>query len=104
VFEDRSSAQEFSLETTRKIAKILGVDPSKVKAVKEKELGRQLSSQEEEKALEEEIKLAREQQSQEEQKIIQPNELDQCISSGWSVVVQLADGRVVIKKRLSTQL
>lgn len=43
VFEDRSPAQALSLEAIRKIAKILGVDLSKVKAAKEKELGRQLS-------------------------------------------------------------
>jgi site-specific recombinase XerD len=102
VFEDRSYAQEFSLETTRKIAKILGVDLSKVKTIKEKELGRPLSNQEEEELLEKEIKLAREQQNQEEQKIIQPSELDQYITSGWSVVVQLADGRVVVKRRSTT--
>jgi len=99
VFEDRSSAQASSLETTRKIAKLLGVDPFKVKAAKEKELGRQLSNQEEEKALEEEIKLALERQNQEEQKIIQPSELDQYIASGWSVGLQLVDGRVVVKRK-----
>jgi len=103
VFEDRSSVQEFSLETTRKIAKLLGVDPSEVKAAKEKELGRQLSSQEQEKALEEEIKLVRERQDQEEQKVILPSEVDEYVTSGWSVVTQLSDGRVVVKKRLSTQ-
>jgi len=99
VFEDRSPAQEFSLETTRKIAKLLGVDPFKVKATKEKEIGRQLSSQEEEGALEEEIELAREQQSQEEQKIVLPSELDQYIASGWTVVFQLADGRIVVRRK-----
>jgi len=99
VFEDRSSAQASSLETARKIAKLLGVDPSEVRAVKEKELGRQLSSQEEEKALEEAIKLARERQNQEEHKIIQPSELNQHITSGWSAVFQLADGRVVVKRK-----
>jgi len=99
VFEDRSLLRESSLETTRKIAKLLGVDPGKVKMVREKELGKRLSSEEEEKALEEEIRLSREKQNQEEIKAIHPSELDRYIASGWCVVFQLADRRVVVKRR-----
>lgn len=102
VFEDRSHVQEASLETTRKIAKVLGVDLFKAKAMKEKELGRPLSNQEEEELLEQEIKLARERQNQEEQRIIIPSELDQYIASGWSVGLQLMDGRVVVRRRSTT--
>jgi len=102
VFEDRSHVQVLSLETTRKIAKVLGVDLSKVKMIKEKELGRPLSNQEEEELLEQEIKLVRERQNKEEEKIILPSELDQYIASGWSVGLQLIDGRVVVRRRSTT--
>jgi integrase len=103
VFEDTSHRQNMRLEVTRGIAKALGLDVSKICAIKIQELGRPLRSQEEEELLEQEIKLARERQSQEEQKIVQLGELDQYIASGWSVVTQLSDGRVVVRKRLTTQ-
>jgi integrase len=102
VFEDTSHRQNMRLEVTRGIAKALGLDISKISAIRVQELGRPLTSQEEEELLEQEIKLSRQRQNQEEQKIIQPSELDQYVTSGWNVGVQLADGRVVVRKRPTT--
>ncbi len=96
VFEDKPAAQVLSLETTRRLARVLGLNPFEVKAIREKEVGKPLSYQEEEELLEKEIKGVFERQNQEEQKIIQLAELDQQIASGWKFINTLPDGRVVI--------
>jgi integrase len=96
VFEDRPAVQELSLQTTRRIAKLLGVDYSQVKASKEKELGRPLTNQEEEQIIEETIKLARERKGREEQAIIELHELENYLRSGWKFVSALPNGKAVV--------
>jgi len=99
VFLDRSYVQDVSLETTRKIAHLLGVDCVKVKAIKETVLGRPQSSKEEEELLEQEIKKARGGQNFEE-RYVQLTEIDQYNAEGWRYVAHLPDGRVVMKRRI----
>jgi integrase len=99
VFEDMSSIQSLALCATQKIAKLLGVKVEEVKTMKEKELGRSLSNQELESLLEQEIKLAYDHRDRESQRVIPLAELDEYVASGWSVVTELTDGRIVVKGR-----
>jgi hypothetical protein len=98
VFEDIPVVQELSLQTTRRIAKLLGVDYSQVKASREKELGRPLTNQEEEQIIEEAIRLAREHKGRKEQAIVNIDELDNYFRSGWEFVNTLPNGKAVIRR------
>jgi hypothetical protein len=98
VFEDRPAAQELSVQTTRRIAKLLGVDYSQVKTSREKELGRPLTNQEEEQIIEEAIKLAREGKGRKEQAIVSIDELENYFKSGWEFVNTLPNGKAVISR------
>ena len=103
VFEDRPPGQEVSLQTVRKIAKIMGVDLLHVKAAKEKELGRSLSFQEEEEILEQEIKLVRGTQNRQEQRIVAIGDLEDYIQSGWGFVSVLPNEKAVISREMQPQ-
>jgi integrase len=100
VFEDRPAVQELNIQTTRKVASLLGIDYSQVKASREKELGRPLSNQEEEQILEQEIKikLAREGKGREEQRIVPIGELETYVQSGWCYVDTLPNDKAVIRR------
>jgi integrase len=98
VFDERSIPKDTNLEIARKLAGILGIDWSKAKIEKEKQLGRALTNEEEQENLDCEIKAAL--QGRGEDRIISPNELDEHITSGnWTFVCVLPDGRIVIRKK-----
>jgi len=98
VFEDTSHQQKMTLEVTRSIAKALGLDVSKICAIRVQELGRPLTSQEEEELLEQEIKTSQQKPS-EQQKPVHMSELDEYLQSGWTFVANLPDGRVLMSKK-----
>jgi integrase len=103
VFDDKPHAHELSIQMWQKFAKVLGVDASQVtetRAMKEKELQRKLSMQEEEELLEQLAGQAIQdirQRASATDKIVQLTELEQHIESGWSFVASLGDGRAVIR-------
>jgi site-specific recombinase XerD len=104
VFEEKSAAQELSIQTWRKFAKVLGVDASQVteiKAMKEEELKRKLSVEEEEELLEQLVGEAVQHirgRGSPKDRIVQLAELEQYTESGWNFVQQLSDGRAVIRR------
>lgn len=103
VFENKPHVHDLSLQMWQKFAKVLGVDASQVtetRAMKEKELQRKLSMQEEEELLEQLVGQAIQgirQGVSAKDKIVQLIELQQHIESGWSFVASLGDGRAVIR-------
>jgi len=94
VFEDTSRLQDVGLEVNREVARALGVDVSETRAIKERQLGRLLTSQEEAVLLDQAIKASG--KPLEEQKIVNIDELEQHLRSGWKYVDTLPDKRVVI--------
>jgi hypothetical protein len=98
VFDERSIPKDTNLEIARKLAGILGINCSKAKIEKEKELGRALTNEEEQEELDCEIKATL--QGRGEDKIVYPSELDEHINCGnWIFVSALPDGRIVIRRK-----
>ena len=91
------------LEMWREQAKMYGMDPMKVKYEKERELGKELSLDEELELLTTEIKkLAMPQLNNNgkpyQSKIIGEKELVSYVEEGWLIVRELSNGKFLIKK------
>jgi integrase len=95
--------KEMLLEMWRQQAKMYGIDPMKVKIEKERELGKELSVDEEQELLTTEIKkLTMPQLSDNgkpyQSKIIREKELLPHVEDGWEIVRELSSRKFLIKK------
>jgi hypothetical protein len=96
--EQTSIIKEAKIEALKSIAKsLLGIDLLEVKVAKEKELGRELSKDEELELFENELKKLREGKSN-PQRIVKEEELENYLSEGWRFVAVLPSQRILIKK------
>ena len=95
--------KEMLLEMWREQAKMYGIDPMKVRIEKEKQLGKELSIDEEQELLTIEIKkLAMPQLSNNgkpyQSNIINEKELVSHVEDGWEIIRELSNGKFLIKK------
>lgn len=95
--------KEVLLEMWREQAKMYGIDPMKVRIEKERELGKELSLDEEQKLLTTEIKrLTMPQLNNNDKpyqsKAIGENELVPYVEEGWEIIRELSNRRFLIKK------
>lgn len=95
--ERASVVREAKIEALRSIAKsLLGIDLIDVKIAKEKELGRELTKEEEIRLFEDEMKKLREQPDP--QKIIREDELEEYLAEGWQFVSVLPSRRILVRR------
>jgi len=95
--------KEMLLELWREQAKMLGIDPMKVRIEKQKELGREPDLEEEKKALQNEIRkmtapASKTASTEDCQKIVSEKDLPYMLDRGWRVVATLPSGNVVIEE------
>ena len=95
--------KEMLLEMWRQQAQMYGIDPMKVRIEKERELGKELSMDEEQELLTTEIrKLTIPQLSNNgkpyRSKIISENELPSHVEDGWEILRELKNGRFLIRR------
>jgi integrase len=96
--EQSSVVKEAKIEALKSIAKsLLGIDLLEVKVAKEKELGRELTRDEELQIYEEELKKLRE-GKRNPHRIIGEDELEKHLAEGWNVQTILPSGRILIRK------
>ncbi|MEM2123399.1 MAG: site-specific integrase [Candidatus Bathyarchaeia archaeon] len=97
--EEVSVIKEAKIEALKSIAKsLLGIDLIEVKIAKEKELGRELSKDEELELFEDELKKLREGKHN-PQRIVREEELERYLGEGWQFVSVLPSQRILIRKR-----
>ena len=95
--EQSSIVKEAKIEALKTIAKsLLGLELLDVKVAKEKELGRELTKDEELQLYEEELKKLRERHNP--HRIIREEELERFLEEGWCVQTILPSGRILIRK------
>ena len=98
--EQSSIIREAKIEALKSIAKSLfGIDLVEVKIAREKELGRELSKEEEIRLFEEQLRKVRE--NPDPQKIVREDELEDYIAEGWQFVSVLPSKRILIKKEFT---
>ena len=98
--EQSSIIREAKIEALKSIAKSLfGIDLVEVKIAREKELGRELSKEEEIQLFEEKLRKMRE--NPDPQKIVREDELEEYIAEGWQFVSVLPSKRILIKKEFT---
>lgn len=95
--------KEILLEMWRQQAKMNGIDPMKVKIEKERELGNELSVDEEQELLMNEIKLkmapqANESEKPYQSKIVAEDDLVPHFEDGWEIIRELSDGKFLLKR------
>jgi len=95
--------KEMLLEMWRQQAQMYGIDPMKVKIEKERELGKELSLDEEQKLLTTEIKRLTIPQLGKNgkpyrSKIVNENELPSYVEDGWEIVKELSNRKFLIKR------
>jgi len=96
--EQSSVIREAKIEALKSIAKsLLGIDLLEVKVAKEKELGKELSSEETIELFENELKKLREGKHN-PQRIVHEKELEDYLSEGWHFVSVLPSQRILIRK------
>jgi site-specific recombinase XerC len=96
--EETSVIKEAKVEALKSIAKsLLGIDLVEVKVAREKELGRELSKDEELELFENELKKLREGKHN-PQRIVKENELEDFLKEGWQFVSVLPSQRILIRK------
>ena len=90
--------KEAQKEALKSLAKnVLGIDLLDVKIAKEKELGRELETDEEIELLENEIKKLRE-NLDDPQIIVREDELEDYLADGWEFVSVLPSRKILIRK------
>jgi hypothetical protein len=95
--EQSSIVKEAKIEALKTIARsLLGIELLDVKVAKEKEIGRELTKDEELKLYEEELKKLRERHNP--HRIIREEELERYLEDGWCVQTILPSGRILIRK------
>jgi hypothetical protein len=95
--------KEILLEMWREQAKMYGIDPMKVRVEREKEVGKELTLEEEEELLKVEIKKVTMPQLSNNgkpytSKMIGEEELVQHVEEGWEIVRELSKGRFLVKR------
>ena len=78
-----------------------GIDPMKVRIVKEREVRRELSLDEEEEALKNEIKKLTVRVANNrpyKSKIVSEDELSSAVEEGWEIVRDLSGGKFLMKR------
>ena len=96
--EQSAIVKEAKMEALKSIAKSLfGVDLLEVKIAKERDLGKELSLDDEIALFENEIKKMREQE-QDPQIIVEEEELESHLAEGWQFVSVLPSQRILIRK------
>ncbi|MEM3583888.1 MAG: hypothetical protein QW193_01205 [Nitrososphaerales archaeon] len=98
LLEQSNVIKEAKIEALKSIAKsLLGIDLLEVKVAKEKELGRELSKDEELELFESELKKLREGKHN-PQRIVREEELERHLADGWQFVSVLPSQRILIRK------
>lgn len=96
--EQASIVKEAKIEALKSIARsLLGIDLLEVKVAKEKEVGRELSKDEELELFENELKKLREGRHN-PQRIVHEGELESYLSEGWQFVSVLPSQRILVRK------
>jgi len=96
--EESNIVKEAKIEALKSMAKsLLGIDLLEVKIAKEKELGRELTKDEELELYENELKKLREGKHN-PQRIIYENELEKYLNEGWQFVSILPSQKILIRK------
>ncbi|MGQ9468413.1 MAG: site-specific integrase [Nitrososphaerales archaeon] len=96
--EQSSIIKEAKIEALKSMAKsLLGIDLLEVKVAKEKELGRELTKDEELELFENEMKKLREGKSN-PHRIVHESELESYLAEGWQFVSVLPSQRILIKR------
>ena len=96
--EQASIVKEAKIEALKSIAKsLLGIDLMEVKIAKEKELGNELTSEEEIELFENEIRKTREGED-DPQMIVNEEKLESYLKDGWQFVSVLPTQRILIRK------
>ncbi|MGQ9469459.1 MAG: site-specific integrase [Nitrososphaerales archaeon] len=96
--EQASIVKEAKIEALKSMAKsLLGIDLLEVKIAKEKELGRELTKDEEMELFEDELKRLREGRHN-PQRIVYEDELEGYLAEGWQFVSVLPSQRILIRK------
>jgi site-specific recombinase XerC len=96
--EESNIVKEAKIEALKSMAKsLLGIDLLEVKIAKEKELGRELTKDEELELYENELKKLREGKHN-PQRIIYENELEKYLNEGWQFIATLPSQRILIRK------
>lgn len=93
-----SSKEELVLEAIRKFAESFGIEPMRIRIEKQKELGRELTLDEEIKLLQNELKKLRNSPSNDPKRIVSEGELERYLAEGWDVQTVLLSGRILIRK------
>jgi len=95
---DQSSiVKQAKIEALKSIAKsLLGIDLMEVKIAKEKELGKELSYEEEIETFENEMKKFRE--TTDPQIMVKEEELETYLQDGWQFVSALPSKKILIRK------
>jgi len=95
--ERASVVKEAKIEALKSIAKsLLGIDLVDVKIAKERELGKELTEEEEIQLFEDEMKKLREQPDP--QKIISEDELEEYLAEGWQFVSVLPSRKILVRR------
>jgi hypothetical protein len=94
--------KEMLLELWREQAKMLGIDPLKVRIERQKDLGREPDLIEEKEALQNEIKkmtvtASKTASADDCQKIVSEEDLPYMLDRGWRVVTTLPSGKIIIE-------
>jgi len=101
IFKDnvdlRNVKNEAVLAAIRAFAEANGIDPLRVKIEKQKETGKEPTTDEEIAAIQNEIKKIRSQES-ESKTIVAESELQQYLANGWDAGTVLPSGKIVVTK------
>jgi integrase len=89
--------KEAALEAMRAVATSFGIDPMKVRVEKQKEIGREVTGEEEMELIKVEIKKLRE-PKEDPKMIVREEELDAYLKGGWQFVSVLPSQRILIRK------
>lgn len=89
--------KEVALEAIRRFAEAFDIDPMKAKIEKQKELGRELSGEEEIQAIQNEIRKTRTVES-DSQMIVKEEKLESYLKDGWQFVSVLPSRKILIRK------
>ena len=98
--EQSSIVKEAKLEALKSIAKsLLGIDLMEVKITKEKELGKELTAEEEIALFENEMKKMRIAKEDDPQIIVREEQLETYLKDGWQFVSVLPSQKILIRKQ-----
>jgi len=95
--EEEKIKQSVALEAIRRFAEAFGIDPMKVRIEKQKELGREPSTEEEIQTIQNEIRKIRGHE-EDPKRIVEEEELESYIAEGWDVQTVLPSGRILLRK------